>query len=175
MYLLLFVVVSHIQSVRSRVSQSVRTSSPVRSRVSQSVRTSSPVRSRVSQSVRTSSPVRSRVLQSVRTSSPGPIYFKGAGHILSNFYLCTIVYKGMSFPSSEHLYQYRKTVEHSNFHLAEQIRHAETASEVKKLSKFIKSSQNWFRIKLQIMFEITDLKYHQCQKFRNYLLGTGER
>ena len=88
-------------------------SSPDRSRVSQSVRTSSSVCSRVSQSVRTSSPVRSRVTQSVRTSSPGPIYFKGAGHILSNFYPCTIV--------NEHLYQYRKAVEHSNFHLAEQI------------------------------------------------------
>ena len=25
------------------------------------------------------------------------------------------------------------------------------------------------------MFEITDLKYHQCLKFRNYLLGTGYR
>ena len=25
------------------------------------------------------------------------------------------------------------------------------------------------------MFEITDLKYHQCQQFRNYLLGTGDR
>ena len=105
--------------VRSRVSPSVRTSSPVRSRVvhsirtfscSKSVRTSSPVRSRVSQSVRTSSPVRSRVSQSVRTSSPRPIYFKGAGHILSIFYPCTIVYKGMSFPSSEHLYQYKKAV-----------------------------------------------------------------
>ena len=81
----------------------------------------------------------------------------------------------MSFPSSEHLYQYRKAVEHSNFHLVEQIRHAETASEVKKLSKFIKSSQNFLRIKLQIMFKITDLKYHQCQQFRNYLLGTGDR
>ena len=74
------------------------------------VRVPSPVRSRVSQSVRTSSPVRSRVLQSIRTSSPGPIYFKGAGHILSIFYPCTIVYKGMSFPSSEHLYQYKKAV-----------------------------------------------------------------
>ena len=59
--------------------------------------------------------------------------------------------------------------------MAEQIRHAETANEAKKLSKFIKSSQNWLRIKLQIMLEITDLKYHQCQKFRNYLLGTGDR
>ena len=86
-----------------------------------------------------------------------------------------MVYKVMSFPSSEHLYQYRKVVEHSNFHLAEHIRHVEAASEAKKLSKFIKSSQNWFRIKLQIMFEITDLKYHQCLKFRNYLLGTGDR
>ena len=38
----------------------------------------------------------------------------------------------MSFPSSEQLYQYRKAVVHSNFHLAEQIRHAETASEAKK-------------------------------------------
>ena len=25
------------------------------------------------------------------------------------------------------------------------------------------------------MFEITDLKYHQCQQFRNYLLDTGDR
>jgi predicted NAD-dependent protein-ADP-ribosyltransferase YbiA (DUF1768 family) len=29
---------------------------------------------------------------------------------LSIFYPCTIVYKGMSFPSSEHLYQYKKAV-----------------------------------------------------------------
>ena len=35
-----------------------------------------------------------------------PLYFKGADHILSNFYSCTLIYQGVTFASSEHLYQY---------------------------------------------------------------------
>jgi hypothetical protein len=73
-----------------------------------------------------------------------PIYFKGADHILSNFYSCTLIYQGVTFTSSQHLYQYRKAVEHSDFYLAKLILEAQTAKESKSISKHIKTSQQWF-------------------------------
>ncbi|XP_052105053.1 uncharacterized protein LOC127738033 [Mytilus californianus] len=71
-----------------------------------------------------------------------PIYFKGAGHVLSNFYPCILTFQGLTFSSSEHLYQYRKAVEHSDFHLAHLIRSASTAKDCKVLSKHVKTNQN---------------------------------
>ena len=73
-----------------------------------------------------------------------PIYFKGADHILSNLYSCTLIYQGVTFASSEHLYQYCKAVEHSDFYLAKLILEAQTAKESKSISKHIKTSQQWF-------------------------------
>ena len=73
-----------------------------------------------------------------------PIYFKGADHILSNLYSCTLIYQGVTFASSEHLYQYRKAVEHFDFYLAKLILEAQTAKESKSISKHIKTSQQWF-------------------------------
>jgi hypothetical protein len=46
------------------------------------------------------------------TGSTRPIKFKGAHSILSNFYPCSIRYKGKTFPSVEHAYQYTKGVHH---------------------------------------------------------------
>ena len=62
-----------------------------------------------------------------------PIYFKGADHILSNFYSCTSIYQGVTFTSSQHLYRYRKAVEHSDFYLAKLILQAQTAKKSKSI------------------------------------------
>ena len=75
------------------------------------------------------------------------IYFKGAGHILSNFYPCVMTYTGLTFHSSEHLYQYRKAVEHSDYYLATLIRAAPPAKDSKVLSKQVNTSRNWFLMK----------------------------
>ena len=74
--------------------------------------------SQVSSCSKVSSPVSrvssgSEVTQVFPPLSQVPIYVNGADHILSNFYSCTLIYQGVTFASSEHLYQYRKAVEHS--------------------------------------------------------------
>jgi hypothetical protein len=52
---------------------------------------------------------------------------------------------------------------------------SETASIDKEISKLVQATKNWFRIKLQIMIDFTELKFEQCQQFQKYLLGTQNR
>lgn len=52
---------------------------------------------------------------------------------------------------------------------------SETASIDKEISKLVQTTKNWFRIKLQIMIDFTELKFEQCQQFQKYLLGTQNR
>ena len=67
------------------------------------------------------------------TGSTRPIKFKGAHSILSNFYPCSIRYKGKTFPSVEHAYQYTKAVHHKDFFMARLVFTAATAWECKIL------------------------------------------
>ncbi|CAC5401141.1 unnamed protein product [Mytilus coruscus] len=99
------------------------------------------------------------------TFTAPPIYYKGPSTPLSNFFPCTLVFNGITFPSSEHVYQYVKAVEHSQFSLANQIRHAKTAQDAKHLSKFIKTSSHWFGIQWFFMYNLSWLKFQQCEKF----------
>jgi predicted NAD-dependent protein-ADP-ribosyltransferase YbiA (DUF1768 family) len=57
------------------------------------------------------------------------------------------------------LYQYRKAVEHSDFYLAKLILEAQTAKESKSISKHIKTSQQWFYSKQNIMLEVLAVKF----------------
>ncbi|VDI27201.1 Hypothetical predicted protein [Mytilus galloprovincialis] len=107
-----------------------------------------PVHSRGRVATPPDSPVRDRDFSpptaASRTFTEPPIYIKGPLSPLSNFFPCTLVFRGMSFPSSENVYQYVKAVEHSHFTLAEQIRHSKTAEDAKHLSKsYHKISSNW--------------------------------
>ena len=136
-------------SCSSKVSQ-VSSPVPQVSSGSKVSRLSSPV-SKVYGGTKVSSPVSqvSSGSKVFRVSPPlsqvsTPIYFKGADHILSNLYSCTLIYQGVTFASSEHLYQYCKAVEHSDFYLAKLILEAQTTKESKSISKHIKTSQQWF-------------------------------
>ena len=85
------------------------------------------------------------------TGSTRPIKFKGAHSILSNFYPCSIRYKGKTFPSVEHAYQYTKAVHHKDFFMARLVFTAATAWECKILSHRIATSRHWFSIKKSIV------------------------
>ena len=82
------------------------------SQVSSCSKVSSPV-SRVSSGSKVSSGSEVTQVSPPLSQVSTPIYVNGADHILSNFYSCTLIYQGVTFASSEHLYQYRKAVEHS--------------------------------------------------------------
>jgi predicted NAD-dependent protein-ADP-ribosyltransferase YbiA (DUF1768 family) len=58
-----------------------------------------------------------------------------------------IRYKGKTFPSVEHAYQYTKAVHHKDFFMARLVFTAATAWECKILSHRIANSRHWFSIK----------------------------
>jgi predicted NAD-dependent protein-ADP-ribosyltransferase YbiA (DUF1768 family) len=62
----------------------------------------------------------------------------------SNFYPCSIRYKGKTFPSVEHAYQYTKAVHHKDLFMARLVFSAAAAWECKILSHRIVTSRHWF-------------------------------
>ncbi|XP_062603277.1 homeobox protein Hox-A3-like, partial [Saccostrea cucullata] len=127
-------------------------------------------------------PVTASIKHPTASSSPvpnptpnSPIYFKGEHHILSNFYPCVLMFQGLTFQSSEHLYQYLKAVEHSDPYLANQIQNAPTAKISKQISKLVNTTSHWHSIKNKIMLKVLAIKFNQCAEFKNYLLSTNKR
>ena len=107
-----------------------------------------------------------------------PVLFRSHTGELSNFYPCTLNIYGDRFTSSEAAYQYAFAVEHDRWDLAQQIKSARNAAEAKNLSKKIPIHQiasGWNEKKVDIMKEILEEKFNQCQQFREKLKQTGKR
>ncbi len=106
------------------------------------------------------------------------VLFRSHTDALSNFFPCTLHVYGDKFKSSEAAYQYAFAAEHDNWDLAEQIKTAKNAAEAKELSKQIplgQISSQWNDKKVDIMREILEEKFNQCQQFRQRLKETGKR
>jgi ribA/ribD-fused uncharacterized protein len=98
--------------------------------------------------------------------------FRAEKFFLSNFYPCQIVVDGITFPTSEHLYQYLKAGDDLSRQL---ILDQETPSAAKKitLTPEFSARPDWEAIKLDRM------EFVLCQKFAHpdllaLLLATGD-
>ncbi|CAC5396076.1 unnamed protein product [Mytilus coruscus] len=144
-----------------------RVLSPSRARVvsSSRARVASPARARVVSPVRppVASLSRVRVVSPSRAHVVSPSRARAASHVYD---------PDFKPPTAEHVYQYVKAVEHSQFSLANQIRHAKTAQDAKHLSKFIKTSSHWFGIQWFFMYNLSWLNFQQCEQFAKYLIST---
>lgn len=96
--------------------------------------------------------------------------FQGAHRFLSNFWPCTVVYDGLTYPSSEAAYQAAKTLD-----LKERKRFTEMkAGDSKREGRKLTLRQDWDHVKLQVMEHIVRDKFTRNIHLRRSLLLTGE-
>lgn len=75
---------------------------------------------------------------------------------LTNFYPCTIVYKGETYPSVEHAYQAAKCKELSD---AAMIRCCGSPRKALELGQKVERKENWKNIKVSVMKELLRNKF----------------
>lgn len=82
--------------------------------------------------------------------------FGGDFRFLSNFYKCTIYYKGEKYPSVEHAYQAQKTLDPN---IQKMIREAPSPGAAKKLGQSVVVRPDWDSVKIDIMRDLIKKKF----------------
>lgn len=96
--------------------------------------------------------------------------FDGEYGFLSNFYPCTLTYKGITWPHSESAYQAMKSSDPAIHQiLAKMMR----PGEAKRYGKRITLRSDWEDIKLDVMHDIVTAKFDQNPELQRKLLLTG--
>ena len=116
-------------------------------------------------------------LMSLSTTPPltTPVYFRGKGSPLSNFYEFPLSIWGMNFPSSEHAYQYKKCTATGNNTAAASVLRAPTPVNAKWIGDKIETDNKWEDLQQGTMFEILKSKARQCPQFRDALVQSQDR
>ena len=96
------------------------------------------------------------------------ILFAGQFSALSNFYPCTIEHDGISFPSSEHLFQFMKCNMLKRPDLAAQVLSATSPWQAMMKGRECKSDVEWeVTSGKMIMTEVVDIKAQQVLSFKD--------
>ena len=91
---------------------------------------------------------------------------------LSNFYMRTIIYKGLSFASAEHAYHWEKTTIPDE---QKAIRAASTAYLALQAGRAAKLRPEWNEnFKLAVTFNVLRCKFQQHTDLKQLLLSTGK-
>lgn len=100
--------------------------------------------------------------------------FSGDYRFLSNFYLSSIFYDGLDFPTVEHAYQASKT--DSRMH-REMIRDARTPGQAKRMGRAVLVRPGFFTdgTSLTLMENFSVQKYVKHKVLQELLLRTGNR
>ncbi len=111
-----------------------------------------------------------------KENSKAVYFFTPAYHPLDNFSAHAIFVWGISFPTAEHAFQWKKFAD-SRPDIAEKILNAKSPHLVKEISDTHKAEQpiNWFEKKVQIMEVILRAKTEQHKDVREILKKTGKR
>ena len=97
------------------------------------------------------------------------VFVKGP---FSNFANCKMMMDELSFPTSEHCYQWYACMEHLNTDLAEQVMHAKSPQDAKNIAAQIKGDTNicdWGRMRYDVMKRVLMAKAESNQQFRDQL------
>lgn len=98
-------------------------------------------------------------------------FFIDRYHFLSNFHLCTVIYEGITYPSSEHAFQAAKSTDPE---VRKKVATCGSANASKQLGKQLKIRPNWDDIKYPIMKNIVRNKFTQNEDLKKRLLATGD-
>ena len=102
-----------------------------------------------------------------------PLYFRGGGSPLSNFYPAPIAIWNMNFASSEHAYQYRKCVALGKKEAAANVLRCAKPVQAKKIGDDLSTDDKWEDMKQGAMYEILKVKARQCPNFFDELRKSG--
>ncbi len=94
--------------------------------------------------------------------------FFGDYRWLSNFHLCPVPYEGLTYPSSENAYQAAKSTEGSIRDLFLNV----SPSQSKYKGQKLHIREDWEQVKLQVMFDILESKFHYNPELKLALLST---
>ena len=95
--------------------------------------------------------------------------FRDQYFFLSNFYLCDIIFNGLTFGSAEAAFQAQKCIE-----LKDQLPFTTmTPGQAKKYGKKVKLREDWEEVKVDIMKEVVKAKFDQHPELKQRLIGTG--
>ena len=104
------------------------------------------------------------------------IPFRADSNPLSNFFKCTINFHGRAFKSSEHLYQFTKSMYLGDEDLAGNIYSAETPREAKWIAAQLDQHDRmaeWSKIRVDTMRKILHAKWNCSGRFRQTLMSTS--
>ena len=93
--------------------------------------------------------------------------------ILSNMYMCKLVYKGLIFNSVEQMYHYFVFTQHPDVQV--RIQECRTGFDVKKMCKGLERDGDFMEKKYKVMEACLRLKYIQCKEFREVLEKSGNK
>ena len=104
-----------------------------------------------------------------------PLYFRGGGSPLSNFFEAPLSIWNMTFPSSEHAFQYRKSIALGENSAGSNILHAKSPLDAKRIGDTLTPNAQWNDTRQGIMYEILKTKARQCPHFHQQLKDSQER
>lgn len=95
--------------------------------------------------------------------------FTGEYEFLSNYYPCTVQYKGIEYQSSEAAYQAQKCADPAACNEFIGL----TADEAKKKGREVKIREDWDIIKKRVMVDVLITKFKQHPELVKRLIDTG--
>lgn len=97
--------------------------------------------------------------------------FSGENRFLSNFWPASVVFDGITYPSTEHAYQAAKSLDpdYRRSILAEP-----SPGRVKRMSRNVQLRPDWDAVKVSIMLDLTRQKYGRYPDLKEALLMTGD-
>lgn len=95
--------------------------------------------------------------------------FSGEYRYLSNFWIASVEYEGIVYPSSEHAYQAAKTL---NKDLRGAFAEITSPGEVKRLGQTITMRPDWDDVKINVMRDIVTAKFEQNPELMKMLMAT---
>lgn len=97
------------------------------------------------------------------------LVFKGENDLLSNFYMCSVEWKGEKYKSAEHVYQAEKARLNGRPEVSEEIKGAKSALEAKHLCKKVYTSRQWEESNEELMYNILLAKASQIPEVKELL------
>jgi ribA/ribD-fused uncharacterized protein len=102
--------------------------------------------------------------------------FSGEFRFLSNFYLSPVVMYDITFPSSEHAYQWHKTLdatERLSILFTDMAKTPTTPGQAKRRGDAVTCRPNWDSLKAGFMLQIVREKFVQNEELRHKLMRTA--
>ncbi len=98
--------------------------------------------------------------------------FWGKYRFLSNFWSCSVLYEGITYPSAEHAYQAAKTISPQQRLLISQ--NCPTPGDAKRMGRTLTLRKDWDTMKLLVMKEVVFQKFRYNKILQGKLVSTKD-